>query len=97
MPTPANPPDFSVINELRYETSPYKSVAFTHGTGDLDLTTTSIGGAASGLYITLTGNITAQLAGDSVARTYPVVAGQTLLGVFTVLKSTSTADCIARS
>jgi hypothetical protein len=56
------------------------------------------------LYITLTGNIVAGLAGDvpagasptPVTQTYPVVAGQVLQGCFVIIKSTSTADCIAR-
>jgi hypothetical protein len=56
------------------------------------------------LYCTSTGNIVAGLAGDvpagvgptPVTQTYPVSAGQVLQGAFVILKSTSTADCIAR-
>ena len=69
--------------------------AFTHGGSDMDLTTMS-GNCARSLYVTLTGNLVARLAGDAAEQTYPVTVGQVLLGAFVLLKSTSTADCIPR-
>jgi hypothetical protein len=77
---------------------PYKSKAFTHGSSDLDLTdpTNGLAPGAHELYCLGTGNIVARLAGDGAEQTYPVVAGTVLKGAFVLLKSTSTADCIAR-
>src|ERR1017187_6081749 len=80
----------------------FKSVAFTHGGSDLDLTDPANGlsPCAFELYITTTGNLAAVLAGEATGtptvQTYPVVAGQVLQGAFVLLKSTSTANCIAR-
>ena len=78
---------------------PFKSVVFTHGGSDMDLTDEATNGlypCARSLYITVSGNIVARLAGDTTERTYAVTAGQELAGIFVLLKSTSTADCIAR-
>lgn len=98
MTAPLHPPDIGLINELAHRTLPTKSVAFTHGASDLDLTATSPSGCASELYCLGSGNIVAVLAGDGTTnQTYPVVAGTVLKGVFTVIRSTSTADCIVRS
>jgi len=98
MTAPANPPDLGLITELSHIESPHKSVVFTSGGSDLDLTATSAAGTASELYCTSTGSIIAVLAGDGTTnRTYPVTAGQVLKGVFTVIRSISTANCIARS
>jgi hypothetical protein len=83
---------------------PVKSIAFTSGGSDLDLTNPAgFNGYALELYCTSTGNIIACLAGDVNAagtptnpQTYPVVSGQVLQGAFVLIKSTSTANCIAR-
>lgn len=86
---------------------PVKSVAFTHGGSDMDLTdeaTNGLAPCALTLYITTSGNLVAVLAGDvgatpystATAQTYPVVAGQELQGAFVLLKGSSTANCIAR-
>jgi hypothetical protein len=82
---------------------PVKSIAFTHGGSDLDLTDPAgFNGYALELYCLGSGNIVAVLAGDvnaagsPTSRTYPVVAGQVLQGAFVLIKSASTADCIVR-
>lgn len=98
MTAPANPPSVGLITELAHKTCPHKSVAFTHGGTDLDLTATTASGCAIELWATSTGNLVAVLAGDGTTnQTYAVVAGTVIKGVFTVIRSSSTADCIARS
>ena len=81
---------------------PYKSAApgtgFVGGGSDMDLTdpANKCTPCAFELYITVAGNIVAQLAGDSAPSTYPVTAGQVLQGAWVLIKSTSTANCIPR-
>jgi hypothetical protein len=77
---------------------PTKSVAFTHAGSDLDLTDPANGctPCATSLYALGTGNLICRLSGDTSERTYPVVAGTQINGAFVLIKSTSTADCIAR-
>jgi hypothetical protein len=76
---------------------PFKSVAFTGGGSDMDLTDPANGctPCAFELYATATGTIVAQLAGDSSPQSYPVSQGQVLQGAFVLIKSTS-SNCIAR-
>lgn len=92
-------PDAGSIQDLRHAVRPFKSVAFTHGGADLDLTDPANGLApcATELYATSTGNLVARMAGDEIDQTYAVTSGQTLAGLFTVIRSSSTANCIARS
>ena len=83
---------------------PVRSVAFTAGGSDLDLTSGACQPCALELYCTSSGNILACMAGDigpaptytPTVQTYPVSAGQVLQGAFVLIKSTSTANCIAR-
>ena len=72
------------------------SLAFASGGADVDLTVSAIAPCALELYATSSGNIVAQLSGDSGTQSYPVIAGQVLTGAFVLLKGSSTANCIAR-
>lgn len=104
MTFPVGPlPSAGAISQAEIATR-FKSATFTHAGSDLDLTDPANGVApcAFELWCVGTGNIVAVLAGDvtaagvPTARTYPVVAGTVLKGAFVLIKSTSTADCIAR-
>jgi hypothetical protein len=98
MTAPINPPSAD-IQAIRHVVRPFKSVSFTHGGADLDLTDPANGlvPCATELYATSTGNIAARLAGESADETYAVTQGQVLAGLFVVLRSSSTANCIARA
>jgi hypothetical protein len=74
-------------------------VAFTHGGSDLDITdpVNGLNPVAEGFYCNTTGNLVAQLAGDSSTRTYAVTAGQIVPGAFVLIKSTSTVDGVVFS
>jgi len=66
MTAPLNPPSMAQIQALRMATlRPFKSVAFTHGGSDLDLTDPINGVApcATEFFPTSTGNLVACLAG----------------------------------
>jgi hypothetical protein len=78
-------------------TTPTKSIAFTSGGGDLDLTdpTNNLTPGATELFCTGAGSVIAQLAGDAAPQTYVVVASQVLRGMFVLIKSAS-ISCIAR-
>ncbi len=95
MTAPANIPDIGTINDKKQTTRPFKSVAFTHGGSTLDLTTALVP-CATEIFCTGTGNLTAQLAGDSSTQTYAVTAGTVLYGLFVYAASSSTADGIFR-
>ncbi len=99
MTFPAGPlPGPGQYNDLFQRIRPAKSVAFTHGTSDLDLTDPANGltPAAIEFFATSTGNLVAQLAQDSSPQTYAVTAGVTYPGIWVLAKSTSTANGIFR-
>jgi hypothetical protein len=90
------------------QVKPVKSVLFTHGGTDLDLTNTYANGGLDGcsaeFYCTVSGNLLASLVGDAsvnpgapLVQTYPVTAGQVIYGLFVLAKSTSTANGIFRT
>ncbi len=93
-----------VSGDLGDKFVPVATVAFTSGGSDLDLTRVACQPCALELYCTSSGNIVGCLPGDigpaptytATPQTYPVAAGQVLQGAFVLLKSTSTANCIAR-
>lgn len=92
-------PSTSDIQALRTAARPFKSVAFTHGGSDLDLTDPANGvvPCATELYPTSTGNLVARMAGETTDQTYPVTVGVVLPGLFTIIRGSSTANCLARS
>jgi hypothetical protein len=99
MTAPINFPSASDIQDLRHAKRPFKSVAFTSGGSDLDLTDPANGlvPCATELYATSTGNLVARLAGESSDQTYAVTAAQIIQGLFTIIRGASTANAIARS
>ena len=80
---------------------PTKSVSFTGGGSDLDLTDPANGlnPCATEFYVTTAGTLVARLAGDSADRTYGsanLPVNTVVKGLFTVIRSTSTAAGIVR-
>lgn len=89
-----NLPNATHLQDLSAAIIPTKSIAFTHGGSDVDLTDSANGmtPCAVGFYASGTGNLVAQLPGDSSTRTYPVTAGQVVAGAFVLVSGTSTVD-----
>jgi hypothetical protein len=78
---------------------PSRSVPFSPGT-ELDLTDPANGCNPCGIEFYCTAgagtNVVIRLAGDSVDRTYPLIAGQTLTGLIVVVRAASTATGFVR-
>jgi hypothetical protein len=91
-------PTIAQIVEYSHVEKPAVSVAFTGGVADLDLTdpTNGLHPCATDFYCGATGNLVAQLAGDTTTRTYPVTAGQIVTGLFILIKSTSVSGIVRR-
>jgi hypothetical protein len=91
-------PSVAQIVEYSHVEKPSKSVAFTGGGSDLDITDPANGLApcATDFYCSATGSLVAQLAGDTGTRTYAVTAGQVVTGLFILIKSTSVSGIVRR-
>jgi hypothetical protein len=96
LPNPGEVADFCASRQ-----APSRTKLFTHGGADLDLTDPANGlrPCATEFIVTSTAggtSLIAQLAGDSVPRTYTVAVGQVVKGLFVLIKGTSTCDGVAR-
>jgi len=98
MTFPAGPlPTISDQNALYLTQAPIKSLAYA-GSAAVDLTdpANKLNPCATEFYCTTSGNLVAQLAGDSGTQTYPVTIGQVLKGLFVNVSASSTAVGIFR-
>ena len=95
MAFPAGPlPTATHLQDLYAAGIPSKSLQFTHGGSDVDITdpANKLDPVAMGFRAGGTGNLVAQLAGDSSTRTFAVTAGQVVPGAFVLISATSTVD-----